>query len=491
MIHSQRIFRVPELAALICSFTSISDRARLLRVSRTFFDVAIPSVWREVDGVEQLFRLLSTCVMTFNSSNALVEVQLNIHPRECVPFSRFDLYASHVKSLDIYGSRRDAFRVSGWSLLLDRARQEPLLPNLRTLIIKTPLKSARGKPHLPDQLMWIMSFSSPSMTILSTPPTEASKPPTISYRAASAVLKSMTQCHSNIQELSLFPDSLLGCHRDDGENSLLFFVSGKAFYQYLVGANQLRRLSGTMAWLKPEPLLVLGRLPLLESITIYSSFDTHDWSDEPEVSEDSFPSLQQLSMHEVDPYDLLQVLRTGNMFQHVTSLDLGFDVTQFLPEEPVELWMIETLFPVLSNVPHLCDFSLKIPALEDKEPLTVITPSVLGIFSALPLKSVTLGNMEWPFRSWPHNLGISWPLVTKLSLPDQALSLDLLHRFAVLPQLEYLELKLDVQWLENPSTPGPGPRAPLHTLVSTHDEPEDRDISSADEVVQYAFILLG
>ncbi|KAF8599986.1 hypothetical protein BDV93DRAFT_525680 [Ceratobasidium sp. AG-I] len=240
-----------------------------------------------------------------------------------------------------------------------------------------------------------------------------------------------------------------------------------------------------MAWLQPEPRLVLSKLPLLESVTVYSMFDPPDWENEPTVPEDSFSSLRRLSMHEVDPYDVLQVLRTRHMFQQVTSLVLDFNIDEFPLEESIDFWLINDFFPILSNIPRLCDFSVKIPSLESEETLMVIRPLVLDILSALPLQSVTLGNMECPFIPWPDNFEIAWPLVTKLSMPDQTVSLDFLHPFAALPKLEYLELKLDVEWIFDPTIPEPGPRAPLHTLVTTHYQVANRNVWDADQIVRW------
>ncbi|KAF8599990.1 hypothetical protein BDV93DRAFT_608922 [Ceratobasidium sp. AG-I] len=339
--------------------------------------------------------------------------------------------------------------------------------------------------YSPDQLMWTIVFATPSLTNLSIPLTDPHNPPAISYRTASAILKILTQHQPDLQELSLFPDSGLGRHQDDGENKLLTFVSGEPFHHYLVGASNLRHLSGTMAWLQHEPRLILSKLPLLESITIYSALDTLDADKMPGLSEHSFPALRQLSMFGVDPHDALKVLGATGMFRRIEYLNIDIDIGRFHRGEFADLWLIDDFFPVLSNMPRLCGLSLKIPGIDDIEPLSAITPSILNILSALPLLSVTLGNMECSITPWPDHFGMIWSLVTKLCIPEQALSLDSLHPFATLPKLQHLELKLDVQWLFAPSTPEPGPRAPLHTLVSTHHQTEERDCSDADEVVRW------
>ncbi|KAF8600043.1 hypothetical protein BDV93DRAFT_511261 [Ceratobasidium sp. AG-I] len=88
-----------------------------------------------------------------------------------------------------------------------------------------------------------------------------------------AILKALTHHGPDLHELSLFPDPEFGHYQSEREHNLFTFVSGNPFYHYLVGANSLRHLSGAMAWLQREPLLVLGKLPLLENITHVTSLD--------------------------------------------------------------------------------------------------------------------------------------------------------------------------------------------------------------------------
>lgn len=403
-----------------------------------------------------------------------------------------------MKSLDINGSRRDRFKVSGWAVLIERARKKPLLPNLRSLIIGTPPDFTLDSNYSFDQLAWTMAFASPSLTAFSIPLVEVSPPPLLSYRGASAILETLTQHKPNLRELTLYPESGLGYYHEDGESNLLMFLSGEPFHHYLVGLNQLRHLTGSISWLKPQQRLVLSRLPLLETITIYSSFDTAEWDEEievleapeppepepPEVPAYSFPSLRRLSMYDVRHSDMIKVLRASYMFRHITHLDVDFHVFEPHLEEPIDAWMIGDFFPVFSHMPCLCDLRIKIFRSDDEEPLWVLSAAVLEIFSVLPLQSVTLCNMGCPFLPWPHNFEIAWSLVTKLCMPDQTLALDTLIPFTTLPKLEYLELRLDVIWLYDPVEPEPGPRAPLHTLVSTYNEPDvdDKNFSNADEI---------
>ncbi|KAF8599983.1 hypothetical protein BDV93DRAFT_511215 [Ceratobasidium sp. AG-I] len=363
-----------------------------------------------VDGVEHRLGLISTCGMIFDPLlNTLSRITIGFHPTlgEGAPFSRFDVYAPHVRSLDVYGSRKNTFKVSGWLQLIIRAQQKLLLPNLRTLIMEIPM-TIWNKSHSLDLLI------------------ESYNPPRISYYAASAVLITLAQDQIDLQELCLFPDAKLD-PREEGEHTFLAPISREPFYHHLLGTKNLRHLSGTMAWLQHKPRLVLSKLPLLESIAIYSDYDA-------------------------PAGDTHYISRTR-------SRDLR-----------VAFWDSQNFI---------------ITDMDDGDPLTAITPPVLDILSTLPLQSVTLGRMDCPLIPWPNNFEIAWPLVTKLSMPHQELSLDLLHHFAALPKLEYLEPELNVEWISTPTIPKPGPHAPLHTLVSTYKDAEERDFLDVDKIVRW------
>lgn len=65
-------------------------------------------------------------------------------------------------------------------------------------------------------------------------------------------------------------------------------------------------------------------------------------------------------MHQVDPEHIIEVLWTGGMFQHVTSLNIDLDIEVLESDQEDEEWGIKTLFPALVNLPHLCDLNIDI-----------------------------------------------------------------------------------------------------------------------------------
>ncbi|KAG9126315.1 hypothetical protein FRC07_003941, partial [Ceratobasidium sp. 392] len=82
----------------------------------------------------------------------------------------------------------------------------------------------------PDQPMWAGAFSSPSLVNPVITAGNLSDAPTISYPAASFLMKSLAAHHPKLEWLSLFPEYEIGNHADEAEDNLLAFLSGNIFY---------------------------------------------------------------------------------------------------------------------------------------------------------------------------------------------------------------------------------------------------------------------
>lgn len=61
MSRSKHVFQVPELASLICSFSTTSDCAHLLRTNHALLRVTIPFIWGHFDRVEHHLKLIYSC----------------------------------------------------------------------------------------------------------------------------------------------------------------------------------------------------------------------------------------------------------------------------------------------------------------------------------------------------------------------------------------------------------------------------------------------
>ncbi|KAG8702523.1 hypothetical protein FRC08_003436 [Ceratobasidium sp. 394] len=442
---SQRTFSTPELVTRILDFSATQSRARLLQTCKILYKAAIPYVWEHVDSAWYLLLLLDAAFekpMWDARTTEPPEICLLDTHRRNNPFLRFEIYAPYVKSLDVYGRKRKLFDVSGWKVLISRAQQQVLLPNLHTLTIQTLCDS-----HGPDQLMWIETFASPALTNLLIVPSVPSEAPTISYAAASSIMKTLKPHLPRLQRLSLFPDYEVGGYADKGESNFLALLSGNPFHTYMADATSLRHLSGTLAWTDSESLLILAQLPHLETITIHSGVDEAGMNAGFKLPKNSFPSLRGLYLYNVPPFFVGPIMCLKPLLRGLTSLDLHINMDRL---DSTEIdhhdWLNEDFFPCLASALHITE--LKIWAelgTENSDSPYVIDDTVLPMFSHLPLQSLLLRDMVLPSEALQLDLGTIWPSLTRLEIPGQRVSLASLPRFATLHRLQYLELELDLR----------------------------------------------
>ncbi|KAG8792088.1 hypothetical protein FRC12_007199 [Ceratobasidium sp. 428] len=440
-LSSQRVFSIPELATRVFDFSASQDRARLLRTCRMLYKIALPYVWEEVEDTRHLLLLLKGA-----SDNSIWSAEKTESPDVNIvwafershPFTRFDIYAPYVKSLDIYGRKRKHFKVLGWKVLITRARNQALLPNLHTLIIQTSCDS-----HGPDQPMWVAAFASPSLVNLSIVPSEPGETPTISWAAASVLMKHVLPFASKLQKIGLFPDDDVGNHANNGESHFLAMLSEDPFYEYVRSATNLRHLSGSLAWTDDKSLLILGQLPYLETITLSGADDFR--MNNFKLPTDYFPSLHGLYFHNMHPLFAEQMLWTKSLLKGLTSLDLHLTM-DLLDDSEVsrDEWLITEFFPCLADAPRV--EKLKIYLEEDTKPEPYeIGESVLDILSELPLQHIQLRGLVLDSEALQMDLDNIWPSLTHLEILEQSVSLAGLPKFAAIPCLQHLELQLDLR----------------------------------------------
>ncbi|KAG8774697.1 hypothetical protein FRC12_001864 [Ceratobasidium sp. 428] len=358
-------------------------------------------------------------------------------------FARFDFYASYVKYLDIYGPKGETFKVLGWKVLTARTRQKVLLPNLHTLTIR-PTNAPT------DQLtMWVGTFSSPSLVNLLITDGNLWDALTVSYWAASSIMKSLAAAHPKLERLELFPSSELDDdYVDEGEDDSLVFPPGDPFYKYTEHFANLKRLACTFAWFRGPALRVLGQLPHLEALDVCGIDKLGETS--VELSEDSFPSLRSLYLHYLSPTDARRTLKMTQMVRALTSLriDLNTEDLIYTHVNHETRQAMREFFSLLLNVPHLTALWIDLDPNGDLVEAVEIDKPDLGVLQPLPLKSLRLGQVFLSDDALQLNLALVWPSVTRLSIPQQPASLALLSRFAVLPELLHLELQLNLDELE-------------------------------------------
>ncbi|KAG8737481.1 hypothetical protein FRC10_008102 [Ceratobasidium sp. 414] len=299
--------------------------------------------------------------------------------------------------------------------------------------------------------------------------------------------------HPNIKQLDLFPSRVAGTRIGDGGSILRPFVPEKplAFYQYLAGFTSLTHLSGTFAWFEKQPFLVLSRLPHLESISIYMDEDeTGPYKDlDSLISDQSFPSLRELTLDRSHLYQALRVMRAERFSGRLTTLRLGIEDVDFGFDDIHGCWEIEDSdFPSLfGSVPHLNHLEVTVYEPDVLLPFDYLTlPSLLELpLQSMVLHGVTLEDVELA----TEELEVAWPQLTELRVTDYVASLYEISCFLVIPNLRYLELKLD---LHNPKRSGPFCESvPLTSLEVLKSSKGGHMCSSLEEMDIIARMLLS
>ncbi|CAE7185602.1 unnamed protein product [Rhizoctonia solani] len=473
-----KVLKVPELLSLICSFARTADCVSLARTCRPIFKVATVFVWQHVNGAQNLLTLLSgTLIIGDIKSPESRKIAIGV-AASAVDFSRFDFYAPYVRRLTVYGHEAKYFRVSGWSPLLIRANSRPLLPNLLSMVMQTKCDS-----HGPDQFMWIRSFSGPSVLTIQAAPSHllSRTPPRVSPLAASAILDTIAARCPRLLKLSLFVSETLGLDKYDGENNMLGVLWQRDYYHYFRALPALYELSCSVAMLQYDSLKVIGSLPYLTRLAVYSSGGMLVLQPPP-LPDDSFPSLNELSLQDIHPYEAASIMQIAPLMKRLTLLELITNPEYLEFDDSREEWITGTLLLLLSNSPKLNALHVDLDPLRDiDDPYDIGHQDVMDTFSKLPLISLTLSGVHVGVWAETGSLKTVWPLLSSLRMRNQYASPLVLSCFAQLPRLQHLTLSVYLE--DMVIRPSVLVLCPLLTLeisdgIVTAVEPEDLEHTS-------------
>ncbi|CAE6361752.1 unnamed protein product [Rhizoctonia solani] len=481
-IHDDRrhhkVLKVPELLSLICSFARPADCVNLAQTCKPISKVAMAFVWHHVDGAQNLLMLLSgTLIIADNKDPDSRKIAIGV-AASAVDFSRFDFYAPFVRRLTVYGHEAKYFQVSGWSPLLIRSNTKPLLPGLLSLVMQT-----KCDRHGPDQFMWIKTFSGPSLlTIQATPSHLLSRsPPRVSPLAASAILDTIAERCPRLLRLSLFVSDNLGLDKYDGENNMLGVLWQRDYFYYFRALPALYELSCSVAMLQSDPLKMIGSLPSLARLSVYSSGGLLVLQP-PQLPDSLFPSLNELSLQDINPYEAASIMQIAPLMKRLTLLELITNPEYLDFDDSREDWITGTLLLLLANSPRLNALHVDLDPIRDlEEPYDIGHQDVMDTFSKLPLISLTLTGVHIGDWASTGSLKTVWPLVSSLRMRNQYASPLILSCFAQLPRIQHLTLSV---CLENMIIrPDMLLLCPLHTLeisdgVVTMMEPADLEHTS-------------
>ncbi|KAG8737909.1 hypothetical protein FRC10_007537, partial [Ceratobasidium sp. 414] len=434
---SSSVFKIPELVTLICNFLDRQQCSPLALTCRLCFPVAAARVWERVENARILLQLVRT-------DNFLGERYKEYKDNAVMSFhgpgdfGRFDVYAPFVKHLDAYGKEHKYFKVTEWHTLLRRARERPLLPNLLSLTLH-----AADSRFAPDQVLWISAFASPSLLRFTPVYIRDSDKCLISDTATSIILKALNERCPNIQSLALYRQ--METDPDEGDvDSFLNLMWDGPYLQYMQSLAELRALSISISMIDGDGLTVLGSLPRLGSLTIRGG---DDYLEEPNfaIPDNSFPQLTHLTLWEIHVRIIADLMAIEPLARNLAALSLCHQFA--VEDEAAEMaWFTETIPRLLQYTPRLNDFYCDSTYNPSSFPLDlspcIISGNLLQRTSELGLKKMYLSGLRFTSLEHLEMMPTAWSTLISLHLTHVFISPLALPLFAMLPELQFLALRL-------------------------------------------------
>ncbi|KAG8707444.1 hypothetical protein FRC09_001820 [Ceratobasidium sp. 395] len=438
---THKLFKVPELLTMICSYSGCRYSPRLLRISRAFFLAGAPFIWEKVVGVQHILELLPGVEFEAKEDPSKPESKfsrkafsITIPPglgEVAADFTRFDLYAQFMKRLEIYSPAVSSYHVggNGWRQLSEQAKRRVLLPNLLELTI-TPPRFSKGE----NIFMWTRTFLSPSLISIAV---EAVTPnydlPVVPGLVAKSLLGHIEKTCHDLQRFQFFSETLED--HDASSECDEFGIADfwePSFFERLTGL-QLRKLGCTTELISPEWIHLLGEFPLLRDLDLYA---THpDFADSRPVS---LPYLEHFGIHSTICDEIEKVAKLG-FLGGLKSLKISFRECELLMEGG---WEKDVILLISQKSPGLTKLYMDF---EDDNSWPQI--SSFRPLGPLPLAEVYLrGSILFQSDLQLEDLGAIWPNVTRFEMSemDEDLELEALRHFTTLPRLQYLALP--VSW---------------------------------------------
>lgn len=277
---------------------------------------------------------------------------------DAVDFTRFNIYASLVRSLAIYDpvdARRHIVTVFNWSFVHYLSQLRLLFPNLKRLI----MNHTRGNPVFEK---WIAALASRELNAVYAPlisdPGLLPYPPSISLSAASMAVARLAQKSPALNILEIYPiaSSAELNTIDQGATcteSLMSDTPYHRFHSSFEGLTALRELSITAIAFETHMFRALANLPCLTSLSIHNiSYQLPEFCPGP-VPSSSFPLLTKLSLVDIDQENLERVWEATPLIQKLRSLTVQSSYSRHIPLE----WARRTFLPLLrTRSPDLTEF---------------------------------------------------------------------------------------------------------------------------------------
>ncbi|KAG8713316.1 hypothetical protein FRC08_013408 [Ceratobasidium sp. 394] len=432
-----------------------------MRVSHLFFSSAAPFIWKDLYRASDMLLLISGA-QTISIMKGLIELIELPHTLNKSHFTRFNVYAPFVKTLIIdheaklspYPKHHESpillDSILNWQILIDYLASETLLPNLRGIEFRYS--------NYQTCLNWLRVLLSPSVHSLEAMIMKPEWP----IEVVCTMLQLAGSKSADMNNLFISPRGF--GTSNIGEDADLDSLSQRQleFFSSFASFRKLRRLRSNIAVLHPQSILVLSELPCLEELMVGVGAAPDLLCYDISLPETAFPSFRKLILENVmSPRWIMDLWSVRAVFKNLETISVAMWPGVHEPEH-VARWADDLLSRLCSHSPKLSDLSILFNGGDDNEDPFPLSQDVEEPLRLLPLRSLMICDAY--FEGGCAFLSSAWPRIVGLSCDRQRASLADLARFAQnLPNLEKLQLKVELGGSNIPALDPLSPPSPRHT----------------------------
>ncbi|KAG8722078.1 hypothetical protein FRC09_006867 [Ceratobasidium sp. 395] len=411
-----------------------------MRTSRLGFGTAASRIWRDLDDIEPLLKLLAlTTEHTKVKTETLMKVTLPAFSPEI--FTRFNCYSAFVQKLLVtnqwYIDKSDntfcSFKLQPWSTLSLQAQRAPLLPNLESL------KFAQLFSDENEVVLWISVLVSPSLKTLDLRGLRS----TLSHLGTATVLGLLTQNTPNLKKIShhltVVPSTDDTAFLEKSAASQL--VLSPLARGHLQNSQHLVHLDIGGQFIDSTTFLELSRLPKLEHLSI-EQLSNEDSSlakifNNIQLPANSFPSLQKLQLDFSVLDDIVAAWNVKPFVSGLTTVVLLYNTENPRVRTIYDNDVLNLILPIISaSSPHITQLTLDSVESLGSEPLSKkLRNAPWTHMGRLSLSYLELNHFDADAASF-KNVQQIWPHLVVLAIPTQTLTFQHLVYLSRLPKLE-------------------------------------------------------
>ncbi|KAG9097515.1 hypothetical protein FRC06_007473 [Ceratobasidium sp. 370] len=365
----QRTFNLPELVHIICSFLKRRDYVNLLYLSHDVYACILPLVWEETN-----LKAVLSLIPETGTPSGIIDLP------SAADLTRLNIYTPWVKTLTV--SKTEEFDFPDEQ---PRELPQPLLPNLRRLIINLPDEPA----ELADN--WLSRLLNPELSALemgTAHTQEEIEMQTEEYLQLDLALycELFEQVHRacpRIKTLQIIPVG------DEAE------AECGAAYGKLAKMIYLQSVTLIVSHATEELIYALGQLPHLEKLSLRTSRPIASSQHAISVPEDLFPSLHQLTLFGLGDHTIGAICKVSPLFHHLTQANIIFDKQCYEDDQGDYMRSVIAVEPMGRNSLHLQDLTIHPRGNYGK---FVACLPVINMLKHLPLRSLGLGAITFDPR---------------------------------------------------------------------------------------------